>query len=139
MARHSSRYSPWMRTGHGDSIMSPVSVPLRLAVCWSGLVDAVDLAGRFGLGRAVRLSDGPVARGKQGLVWRLDTAGGSWAVKVPFRRTSEEQVRVATEFQEAAFACGVPAPQVCRTAEGQVIAEIAGTQVRVYGWVDLLP
>jgi aminoglycoside phosphotransferase (APT) family kinase protein len=46
---------------------------------------------------------------------------------------------VATEFQETAYACGVPAPQVCRTTEGQVIADIAGTQVRVYGWVDLRP
>src|SRR5262245_25932642 len=98
----------------------------RVHLCWSGKVEDTYLAERFALGRVAKLSDGPVARGKQGLVWRLDTAGGSWAVKVPFRRTSEEQVRVATEFQEAAFACGVPAPQVCRTAEGQVIAEIAG-------------
>jgi hypothetical protein len=51
---------------------------------------ATDIARRFGLGRAMRLSDGPVARGKQGLVWRLDTADGSWAVKAPFHRSSEE-------------------------------------------------
>ena len=48
-------------------------------------MDAADLARRFALGQAVRLSDGPVARGKQGLVWRLDTAEGSWAVKAPFQ------------------------------------------------------
>jgi hypothetical protein len=37
-------------------------------------MDATDLAQRFSLGgaRAI-LSDGPVARGKQGVVWRLDT------------------------------------------------------------------
>ncbi|HEY2079975.1 MAG TPA: phosphotransferase [Streptosporangiaceae bacterium] len=102
-------------------------------------MDATDLAERFALGPAAKLSDGPVARGKQGLVWRLDTAEGSWAVKVPLHRTSEEQVRAATEFQEAAYACGVPAPQVRRTAEGHVIADIAGSQVRVYEWVDLGP
>src|SRR5947208_16453944 len=31
--------------------------------------------------------------GKQGLVWRLDTAEGSWAVKVPFHQSGEDEVR----------------------------------------------
>jgi Ser/Thr protein kinase RdoA (MazF antagonist) len=106
-------------------------------VWWGGLVDAADLARRFGLGRAATLSDGPVARGKQGLVWRLDTADGSWAVKVPFHRSSEDEVRLATAFQEAACAAGVPAPQVRRTTEGRVFAMLEGRQVRVYEWVDL--
>jgi Ser/Thr protein kinase RdoA (MazF antagonist) len=101
-------------------------------------VDAAELAERFGLGPAVRLSDGPVARGKQGLVWKLDTADGSWAVKVPFRRITEDEVRAAAEFQEAACASGVAAPQVRRTTDGRVIAQVGGSQVRVYGWVDLL-
>jgi Ser/Thr protein kinase RdoA (MazF antagonist) len=100
-------------------------------------MDAADLARRFGLGRAARLSDGPVARGKQGHVWRLDTADGSWAVKVPFDRSSEDEVRLTTAFQEAACAAGVPAPQVRRTTEGCVFAAIAGRQVRLYEWVDL--
>jgi aminoglycoside phosphotransferase (APT) family kinase protein len=107
-------------------------------VCWGGLVDAADLAWRFGLGGAASLSDGPVARGRQGLVWRLDTAAGSWAVKVPFHRSSEEGVRTAAAFQEAACAAGVPAPRVCRTTEGCVFATLEGAQVRVYEWVDLL-
>jgi aminoglycoside phosphotransferase (APT) family kinase protein len=101
-------------------------------------VNAAELAERFALGRAARLSDGPVARGKEGLVWRLDTTDGSWAVKVPFHRTSDDEVRVAAEFHEAAYACGVPTPQLRRTVEGQAIADIEGRQVRVYGWVDLL-
>ena len=100
-------------------------------------MDAADLARRFGLGRAARLSDGPVARGRQGLVWRLDTADGSWAVKVAFHRSSEDQVRVAAAFQEAACAAGVPAPRVRRTTEGCVFAAIEGGQARVYEWVDL--
>ena len=96
------------------------------------------LARRFALGRAARLSDGPVARGKQGVVWRLDTADGSWAVKVPFHSSSEDEVRLATAFQEAAYAAGVPTPQVRRTTEGCVFAAMEGRQVRVYEWVDLL-
>jgi aminoglycoside phosphotransferase (APT) family kinase protein len=106
-------------------------------VCWGGLVDAVQVARRFGLGRAARLSDGPVARGKQGLVWRLDTTDGSWAVKVPFHQSGEGDVRSAVAFQEAACAAGIPAPQVRRTTEGAVFATCEGRQVRVYEWVDL--
>src|SRR6201989_532875 len=104
---------------------------------WGGVVDAVDVARRFGLGGAARLSDGPVARGKQGLVWRLGTADGSWAVKVPLRPSDENEVRTTTAFQEAAHAAGVPTPQVRRTTEGCVFATLGGTQIRVYEWVDL--
>src|SRR5262249_58342720 len=45
----------------------------RARLCWGGLVNAVELARRVGLGRAVRLSDGPVARGQQGLGGGLET------------------------------------------------------------------
>ena len=92
------------------------------------MVDAAELARRFALGQAARLSEGPVARGKEGLVWRLDTADGSWAVKVPFHRSDEDEVRLAAAFQEAAYAAGVPTPQVRRTTEGCVFAAIAGRQ-----------
>jgi aminoglycoside phosphotransferase (APT) family kinase protein len=102
-------------------------------------VEAVELARRFGLGRAVRLSDGPVARGKQGLVWRLDTTDGSWAVKTALDPFDVDEAVAATVFQEAAYAAGVPTPQVRRTTEGRVFAAIAGTEVRVYEWVDLMP
>jgi Ser/Thr protein kinase RdoA (MazF antagonist) len=101
-------------------------------------MDAADLARRFGLGGAARLSDGPVARGKQGVVWRLDTADGRWAVKVPFAATDEDEVRVSTLFQESAYASGVPTPEVRRTIEGDVLAEVDVGQARIYQWVDLL-
>jgi Ser/Thr protein kinase RdoA (MazF antagonist) len=100
-------------------------------------VDAVELAQRFALGGAARLSDGPVARGRQGVVWRLDTADGSWAVKVPFHQCGEDEVTVSTRFQEAAYAAGVPTPRVQRTTQGNVFATVGGRQVRVYEWVDL--
>jgi aminoglycoside phosphotransferase (APT) family kinase protein len=106
-------------------------------------MDAAEVSRRFGLGRAVRLSDGPVARGKQGLIWRLDSTDGSWAVKTRLDdsdadEVDADEVDAATAFQEAAYAAGVPTPQVRRTTEGDVSAAIAGTPVRVHEWVDLM-
>jgi Ser/Thr protein kinase RdoA (MazF antagonist) len=100
-------------------------------------VDAAELADRFGLGRAPKLSGGPVARGRQGDVWRLETAEGRWAVKVPFHESDEDGVRASTRFQEAACTAGVPAPRVRRATDGRVLARVGGRQVRVYEWVDL--
>ncbi len=102
-------------------------------------MNAADVARRFDLGAHARLSDGPVARGKQGVVWRLDTADGRWALKETFQPVSEDEVRSATELQESARALGVPTPAVRRTPEGRVLATSDGRQVRVYEWVDLLP
>lgn len=102
-------------------------------------MDAAALARAFGLrGRAV-LSDGPVARGKEGAVWRLDTADGPWAVTVLLRRTTEDDVRASTAFQEAARSAGVPAPAVHRSTSGDVLVDVDGAQVRLYEWVDLDP
>ena len=101
-------------------------------------MDAADVARRFGLGAPTGVSDGPVARGKQGLVWRLETAEASWAVKVPLEPETEDEVQVSTAFQEAAYAAGVPTPRVRRTTDGHVFATVGGTRVRVYEWVDLL-
>ena len=94
------------------------------------VVDAAEIADRFGLGRVVKLSAGPVARGRQGEVWRLETADGSWAVKVPFHESDD---RASTRFQEAACAAGVPAPAMRRP----VITRTGDRPVRVYQWVDL--
>jgi Ser/Thr protein kinase RdoA (MazF antagonist) len=106
-------------------------------------MDAAEVARQFGLGRAVRLSDGPVARGKQGLIWRLDTTESSWAVKTRLRgsdadEADADEADAATAFQEAAYAAGVPTPQVRRTTDGDVFAAVAGTPVRVHEWVDLM-
>ena len=103
-----------------------------------GAVDADRIAAAFDLGRVARLSAEPVARGKQGAVWHLETDGGRFAVKVPFEPVDEDDVRAATEFHEAAYAAGVPTPRVQRTAGDAVFADVAGAQVRVYEWVDLL-
>lgn len=99
---------------------------------------ATEIAERFGLGAAAQLTDGPVARGKEGMVWRLDTARGRWAVKEPIRLVAEEQIDAAALFQDAVGRAGVPVPAVIRSVEQTVFAEIGGTKVRVYQWVDLL-
>lgn len=101
-------------------------------------MDATALARRFGLSGPARLSAGPVARGKQGTVWRLETDEGAWAVKVPFDPHVEKDHALFAAFQEAAFAAGVPTPQVRRARDGAVFAVQGGTTVRLYGWVDLL-
>ena len=105
----------------------------------SGGVDAAEVARLFGLGRPLRLSDGPVARGRQGEVWRLDTTDGAWALKVAYGRRTERDVALPTAFHEAAYAAGVPTPSVVRTVEGAVLADSGEHQVRVHGWVDLRP
>jgi aminoglycoside phosphotransferase (APT) family kinase protein len=111
----------------------------RATMCCSCPMDARSLSRRFDLGGAPRLSEEPVARGRQGEVWRLETADGSWAVKVLFHPCGEEEAQLAAGFQEAALAAGVPTPQVRRTPEGCVTAAFGGRQVRVYAWVDLRP
>jgi Ser/Thr protein kinase RdoA (MazF antagonist) len=94
------------------------------------------IAAAFGLGEALSLT-GPVARGVQGQVWRLETAGGAWAVKVTFERLDEGEATEAAAFQEAATLAGVPTPRVARTLDGEILRACAGAQVRVYEWVEL--
>lgn len=97
----------------------------------------MEIARRFGLGRRASLSDGPVARGRQGAVWRLETADGRWAVKESFGAASEEALRLPTELQEAAHAAGVPTPRVRRTTDGSILATVGGRPVRVHEWVEV--
>ncbi len=95
------------------------------------------VAAAFGLGTAERLA-GPVAGGEQGLIWELRTASGRYAVKALFERATESEVGDDARFQDAARASGIPAPAIVRTTEGAVLLDVEGTQVRTYGWVDLL-
>lgn len=99
---------------------------------------AEEIAQLFDLGAGAVLTEGPVARGKEGLVWRLDTVRGRWAVKEPLRQVPPEQIDAAAVFQAAVGSAGVPVPQVIRSVDGTVFAAVGGTRVRVYDWVDLL-
>ncbi|GAA2737263.1 hypothetical protein GCM10009867_23790 [Pedococcus aerophilus] len=109
-------------------------------MCSSGCVDSAEVARCFDLGRVRSSSTGPVARGKQGEVWRLDTTEGAWAVKVAFGAVSEPGIAASAAFQEAAHAAGVPTPELRRTREGAVLGRVGATElVRVHSWVDLGP
>ena len=102
---------------------------------------AADLAGevaaRFGLGGGARLT-GITARGEQGRISQLESAGGRFAVKETFDPFSDAEAEDVAAFQEAAIRAGVPAPAVVRTPEGAAQATLAdGRTVRVYGWVEV--
>ncbi len=95
----------------------------------------------FGLGGTGRLSAGPVAEGRVGSIWRLDTELGSWVVKPVSGDLGPEGLAAleeTTAFQEAAVRGGVPAPEVRRTRAGEVIGDLGDVRVTVLSWVDLL-
>jgi hypothetical protein len=93
----------------------------------------------FDLGSWGRLSDGPVASGRLGSIWRLDTERGSWGTKqvgdIPAADLAE--LLEGAAFQEAALAAGVPTPAARRTRTGELIADCGGVRVRLQAWVDL--
>ena len=99
-----------------------------------------DLLDAFDLGSWGRLSDGPVARGRLGSIWRLDTESGTWALKLVGDATDDELAEIVegAAFQETALAAGVPTPEVRRTVAGALIAEADGVRVRLHAWADLL-
>lgn len=99
---------------------------------------AGEIAAAFDLG-AVRSFDGPVARGEQGQVWRLETARGAFAVKEAFEPPEEAEVARAAAFAEAAAAAGVSTPRAVRTVDGAFLQPAAGATVRVFAWADLGP
>ena len=101
--------------------------------------DAV--AAAYGLARPgdpVELS-GPVARGQLGRVWRLTVGEQSFAVKEWYAGPRLEDVGRDAGFVDAARALGVRTPEVLRTTDGRVAADVDGTVVRVFEWVDLRP
>ncbi len=100
--------------------------------------DSTSIATAFRLGGSPALT-GPVARGEEGQVWRLETDAGRWAVKETFDPLSPADVDEIAAFQEAASGAGAMTPRVVRTPAGDAAYTIAGTQVRLYQWVDLLP
>ena len=93
----------------------------------------------FDLGSAGRLSDGPVASGRLGSIWRLETERGSWAVKQVGDAPDDEVAELleGATFQEAVLAAGVPTPAVRRTRAGEIIADCGAVRVRLHAWVEL--
>ena len=90
----------------------------------------------FDLGPDGRLSGAPVASGRLGSIWRLDTERGSWAVK-PVGDDERAELLEGAAFQEAVLAAGIPTPAPRRTRAGEVIGDCGGARVRLHAWVDL--
>ena len=67
----------------------------------------------FDLGSSGRLSSGPVASGRLGWIWRLDTERGSWAVKRVGDAGDDEVAELleGAAFQEAVLAAGTRRPR----------------------------
>ncbi|GAA2115439.1 aminoglycoside phosphotransferase family protein [Nocardioides bigeumensis] len=100
------------------------------------------VAAAFGLPGDAMMT-GPVARGEQGQVWRLETgpadSRAAYAVKDPFVETTPDDALADAAYQDLVRAAGVPMPAVLRTPDAQVLVEVDGSLVRLYDWVDVLP
>lgn len=94
---------------------------------------------QYQLGTGVgRLS--PVARGAMGRIWRLSVGDRDFAVKELFWGADEAAVLREAAFRDAAAGAGVASPVNLRTSDGhyvcQLPAELGGTAVRVFSWVE---
>jgi Ser/Thr protein kinase RdoA (MazF antagonist) len=81
------------------------------------------------------------ARGEQGVIWRLDSASGRWAVKQLLLPVEEADAARDVTFQQAALAARVPLPQPRLTGAGTVLLPAGQARwdsaVRVYRWAEL--
>lgn len=97
---------------------------------------AAAVADAFGLGRAPVLT-GPVAQGRLGAIWRLETDEGWYAVKEARHLLDQTGTERDAAYQEAFHEAGLPMPAVVRAVDGAVLAEVDGSVLRVYEWVDV--
>ena len=97
-----------------------------------------DIAHRFDLGDDPVVNGQP-ARGEQGQVWRVTSSRGTFAVKEMFGAWTEDEVRVAADYQDAVTAAGVHVPRIIRTTDGHVLFDGGDGRplIRVYAWTDL--
>ena len=98
----------------------------------AAIARAYDLDGRATL-------TGPVDRGELGEIWRLETGQGRYAVKVPFEPVDPAELREPAAFAGAVADAGVATPRVLRAQDGSVVETVAGQQVVLLEWLDLLP
>jgi Ser/Thr protein kinase RdoA (MazF antagonist) len=99
---------------------------------------ADDIAVRYGLGTA----SGPLeleARGEQGVVWRLETPAGPYAVKELVMRRTDEDMAANVAFQEraAAGATSYDVARTMRTTDGLVLSSVGDRQIQVQSWLDM--
>ena len=98
--------------------------------------DAEWLADLFDVGANPRLV-GPVDRGEQGHVWRLETDEGWYAVKETLWPLDDHQALLANDFQARAMAYGVSAPPAVVARDGRLIIRDRGEPVRIFRWMTM--
>jgi len=100
---------------------------------------AADVASTFGLGEPVGEARF-IARGAMGVLWRLNSASGSWAVKELFDPPEAEGLAPESRFVDAARDMGVASPPLVRAGDRLVVdmptVDGAASPIRVYGWID---
>jgi hypothetical protein len=79
----------------------------------------------------------PAARGQQGIVWRVQTGRGRFAVKELTEPLTEPEVAVDVALQSTMVARGVYAPQPLLTPAGKVLTSMGSLLFRAYTWVDI--
>src|SRR3954463_2031934 len=97
---------------------------------------AQTVADAFGLGRAASLSD-VVARGELGEIRRLETDGGTFAVKQELESWSIDDAETSTAYHRVCWEAGIPTPEPLRAATGRYIAQVDAERVRAYAWAEL--
>ena len=102
----------------------------------AGLADVAAAARAYDLGT---LHAPPVsaARGQQGVVWRVETDRGRFAVKELIQPVTEPQVALDVALQSAMVDRGVHTPRPLPTPAGSVLAAVSGRLFRAYTWVDV--
>jgi Ser/Thr protein kinase RdoA (MazF antagonist) len=79
------------------------------------------------------------ARGQQGVVWRLETDRGAFAVKELLDPVTEQQVATDVLLTTEMVRRGVHAPKPLRDSDGRALATVGKVVLRAYTWVDLEP
>ena len=116
--------------GHAPAIVGGVE-NLR-----AGPADVIAAATAYDLGVPLA-PPAPAARGQQGIVWRVETGRGRFAVKELIDPLTEPEVAVDVALQSTMVTRGVHAPRPLLTPGGAVLTSVGRLLFRAYTWVDI--
>ncbi len=97
---------------------------------------AARVADRFDLGPDARL-EVEAARGEQGQVRRLVTAGGAFALKEAFGELDVDEAELTGAFQARCHDAGVPCPRPLADVNGRYVVDVDGQALRLQTWADV--
>lgn len=127
-------------TGSHEAAPSPSTEVPAIVGCMdtsrAGPADVAAAAEAYHLG-ALLVPPVPAARGQQGVVWRVATDRGRFAVKELIAPVTEPDVEVDVALQSLMVARGVQAPRPLPTPAGAVLASVGPLLFRAYTWVDV--